>query len=119
MKATPESIFSLAARTATKIGSYDPEQAVIEEAIKNNGHPYWAAIEAVFNSAPALKTGSTSMETVEQPKETPPPLILTSVPFSDQWRSGVVKLYKDFMNVDVTAELEKFLWPSERRQDFN
>jgi hypothetical protein len=45
---------SLAGRTATKIQSYSPEHDVIQSIIGNSNHPYWKAIEGIFNPSPQV-----------------------------------------------------------------
>ncbi len=67
MKASPDSVFALAGRTANKINSLDLPQEMVDEVIKNNNHPYWKAIEEVFTpSSPKVETME---QIVEQPKE--------------------------------------------------
>jgi len=55
-------------------------------------------------------------EIIVQSRGTTSPAILST---SDQWRSGMVKLYQNHMGLDITPELEKFQWPSELPQGFN
>ncbi|HEY4503834.1 MAG TPA: hypothetical protein VJJ28_01875, partial [Candidatus Paceibacterota bacterium] len=99
-------MFSLVARTATKINSLNLEQDVLDNVMQNSEHAYWKAIESVFRPpiAPSLE-----VELIQ-------PVTTTSL---DQWRSGMVKLYQNHMGLDITPELEKFQWPSELPQGFN
>jgi hypothetical protein len=55
MKATPESILSLAARTATKLGTLDLDQATIQAPMSDPDHPYWKAIENALPKAASEK----------------------------------------------------------------
>ncbi len=51
-KASPETIMSLAGRTATKIQSFSPKHDDVQNIIKNSDHPYWKAIESIFGKQP-------------------------------------------------------------------
>lgn len=76
MKATPESILSLAAKTATKISTFGLEQQAIDEASQNPSHPYWAAIKDSLKPAPSENGIDPRLE---------------------EWK----KFYKDHLNLEV------------------
>ena len=83
MNASPDSIFALASRTANKINSLHPSQGLVDEIIQSHSHPYWSAIEAVFNPQPS-------------PKETPPLILTPASPTFGNW-------------LEMREELHKFL----------
>jgi len=63
--ATPEQILSLSARTATKIGTFAPTTEMVDAINKDSTHPYWTALESVFNPpAPTGDYGLTLQEWV-------------------------------------------------------
>lgn len=56
---------------------------------------------------PKIEEKPTTISVVEVPRR-----ILT-------WREGTIELYQKFMDIDVTAELEKFAWPEKTPEGFN
>ena len=73
MKANPETILSLAARTATKIGSFDPEQDEVQEIIRKQDHRYWRVLEDVFIKPIKPVQAPESRPCIEILRETPKP----------------------------------------------
>ncbi len=107
-KANPDSVFGLGARTATKVNSYHPSQQLVDEVIQNPQHRYWVMVEEIFGPKP------------QQPDPAQAQIIKIPPTITNQWRDGVIKLYKDFMQMDIQAELDKFEWLMDRcRTDFN
>ncbi|MEN9524241.1 MAG: hypothetical protein RL536_310, partial [Candidatus Parcubacteria bacterium] len=53
MKANNQTILSLMARIATRVGSLEPEEETITRIIKDGRHPFWTALDGFFvNVAP-------------------------------------------------------------------
>ena len=95
MKATPESILSLAARTATRIGTFGLEQGAIDGPMQNPDHPYWQAIEQTLaTKAPP------NWQAIEQTLATKaPPMSETEIVIAqlEDWK----KFYKNNFNLDA------------------
>lgn len=91
MNANPDSVFALASRTANKINSFHPDQTLVDGIIQQSDHPYWKAIEAIFNPQPASQETVTE---IEQPKETPPFLLLPASPTFGNWLKMREELHK-------------------------
>ncbi len=98
MKANPDSVFSLAGKTANKINSLDVPQEMIDEVNKNSNHPYWSAIEGIFAPKTEVK--------------------VKADPFAE-WREGIINLYMKYMKHDIRPDLKKFWFPKNPPANFN
>jgi|GEM_PF-2501088 len=98
-QASAESVFSLAGRTANKINSLRVSQEAIDQAIQNSDHPYWKAIEGVFN--PSLQL----VEVTEPRAELPPILTSTGSTFGE-WLKAREELHKFFVGESIVLRDE-------------
>jgi len=107
MKATPETILSLAGRTATKIGSFDPEQDDVQDAISNPEHRYWKAIESVFGKPPEFAVPTPPVPAFEFPRT-----FSASATNLDEIIPVTEHFAKKFLGVTVNLR-ERFDFPTE------
>ena len=102
--ASPETIMSLAGRTATKIQSFNPEHDAVQSIIGDGNHPYWKAIEGIFRPpAPVVQLVPPRFQ-FECPFEATETNLDEIIPVTEHWA-------KKFLGVTVNLR-EQFDFPA-------
>jgi hypothetical protein len=109
MKASPETILSLAGRVATRIQKHDPEHDAVQGIIGDTNHPFWKAIDVFF--AP------TGVELVAPTEVLPRAPFVFNCPFSaantnlDEAIVASEKFAKEVLGAEVNLR-ERFDFPT-------